>query len=81
MPASSNAAILAELLVAWEMIDDEGRELGTDYQTISQFPTEFLSNLLAAIGKDQKAAREDRKNSGAGSGRKESSGRARTGTR
>jgi hypothetical protein len=81
LPASSNAAILAEMLVSWEVTDDEGQELGTDYETVSQFPTEFLTNLLMAIGKDQKAAREDRKNLGAGSERKAGSGRARTGTR
>lgn len=81
LPASSTAVILAELLIDWDVVDDNGERLPTDYATLSRFPLEFLTALLTAISGDQRAGREDRKNSGGGSAQRANSGNARRGTR
>lgn len=81
LPASSTAVILAELLIDWDVVDENGERLPTDYATVSRFPMDFLTALLTTISEDQRAAREDRKNSGGGSAQRANSGNARRGTR
>ena len=81
LPANSTAAALASILIDWDVVDEAGERLGVDVETLSRFPSGFLSGLLAAISAEQRAKREDRKNSGGGSARRGSSGNARTGTR
>jgi hypothetical protein len=81
MPASSIALILAKLLVAWDVTGKDGKALDVRYETLEQFPFDFLAALMNAITDDQKAGLEDRKNSDGGSARKARSANARRGTR
>lgn len=81
LPGNAFAKYLATLLVGWEVLDDDGNEIGHDFETLSQMPTDFLSYLFSRITDDMIAGREDRKNSGAGSPKRARSASARNGTR
>jgi hypothetical protein len=80
-PANSNAAILSRVLVAWDVLDENGEQFPTDKATLVRFPNEFLEALLNAITLDVRGEREERKNSQGGSPQQAGKARARTGTR
>lgn len=79
LPARSIAIALAELLIAWDVVGENGQVLDVSYDTLEQFPFEFLTAVMNAITEDQQVGREDRKNLGAGSRRRAKSANAQTG--
>lgn len=80
-PVSAVASVLSKLLVRWDVLDVDGEALDVDFETLSQFPAEFLNALMVRITEDSNAGRDDRKNSGGGSRARANSGSARRGTR
>lgn len=70
LPNVAVAKMLSGLLVSWDVLDDDGAQIPTDYETLSHIQTDFLQAVLSAVTTDQAANREERKNSGGGSLRK-----------
>jgi hypothetical protein len=80
-PAMSRVEVLDKMLISWDVLDEESKPLVPTRELLLSLPTAFLSAVLSAITEDQRVEREDRKNSGGGSGRRANSGNARNGTR
>jgi hypothetical protein len=77
VPSVGLARMLAGVLVSWEIVDDNGEPLPTDFETLSRLSTDFLDAVRDAIRADFRVGREDRKNSAAGSPRVEKPGKSR----
>lgn len=60
-------ALLADCLVEWDLLDDEGQPLPLDTKTLSQLPVIFLGHLAQAITEDMRPNLPSAGNSGAGS--------------
>lgn len=75
-------AMLAAMLVAWDLVDDEGTMYPIDLAHLKKLPAAFLVNVLDALIKASRTGveAEDRKNSAGTSRAKAKRGRQRTGT-
>lgn len=77
------AEFLANTLVNWELLDENGRQFPITLEDLRTLPGRFLTTVINAITSDMREERDDNlKNSGAGSSeRKTRSRSARTGFR
>lgn len=80
-PVKAYVKLLANMLISFDLLDENGNALEPTNELLSVLPSRFLEAMFNAIMADMRAAREDRKNSGGGSVQKGSSGNARHGTR
>lgn len=69
-PSGGVAKLLAGILIEWEVLDDEGKCLPTDAETLALLPSRFLFAVINVITADMGAEKEDRKNLGGGSFRR-----------
>jgi hypothetical protein len=66
-PARGLATVLSQVLLEWEVVDDDGNLLPVTLELMMQMPNAFLVAISNAVSKDMGVASEDRKNSGGGS--------------
>lgn len=80
-PSVGVASLLSELLLEWEVMDDDGQALPINLETLQRLPAGFLYSVMNAIIEDMTGAQEGtRKNSGVGLPQKASTGNARRST-
>ncbi|GEM_PF-2187252 len=80
-PISALAESLCGILVSWDVLDDKGKQLEVNRETIYNMPFWFLASISEAISEDLKVSREERKNYDVGSLRKGSKASRQNGTR
>lgn len=82
-PTGAMCKMLAKILVAWEVLDEEGEPIAIEFEVLRQLPGRFITVMMNAITSDILASRdkEVRKNSGGGSRRRASRGKSLSGTR
>lgn len=78
-PGAGLARLLSGILVSWDVLDEDGDQMDTTYETISKLPVPFISAVVSQVSDDMNSDREEIKNSGGGS-RGKRRGRALTGT-
>jgi len=66
-PAQAVVDVMAELLIGWDVLDENGEVLPTDAETLAALPSSLISEIYRAITADMSDLREMRKNSGGGS--------------
>lgn len=64
------AAMLAGLLVEWDLVDDDGEVIEIEVESLRTVPAEVLFAILAEIIDDLQIGKETVKNSGARSSRR-----------
>lgn len=47
--------LLADVVVGWDLLDDDGRPLPTDYATLSGMPSALLMAVMHALGQERNA--------------------------
>jgi len=80
-PSNGIAQWLSGIVIDWDVVDDNGERFPTTIEVMREMPSNFLTAVINAITDDMQSEKETRKNSGAGSPKKASLGRARSGTR
>ncbi len=60
-------ALLADCLVEWDLLDDRGKPLPVNAETLRQLPMVFLTQLVQAITEDMRPNLPSAGGSGAGS--------------
>ena len=66
-PGNALAEMLANVLLSWEVLDDDGEEIRPTAEHLAKFPVGFLAEVVKTISEDLGAGEETRKNSGGGS--------------
>ncbi len=80
--ANGFAGFLANILVEWDVLDDNGKMFPITLEDLRTLPARFLTSVVNAITADMREEREEnRKNSAAGLPRGASRVGRRTGTR
>lgn len=80
LPSNSLAVLLSEVLISWEVLDENGDKIPPEYENLRKMPTRFLAAVVRAINEDQNPEEEDRKNSGGRSQRRAKSAKRRRGS-
>lgn len=66
-PGNGLAKMLSNVLIRWDILDDDGNEIEPTFDNLRQLPVPFLTDVVNAIGNDTRVDKETRKNSGGGS--------------
>lgn len=82
-PYNGMAQVIADVVVEWDVLEDDGEMYPLEYEELRTLPSQFLMAVIEAITEDMSVSREELKNSDGGSQAKRSKRKTtsrRTGT-